>query len=474
MSKSPDPNLKGAINGYLRRHHAEICRHWFDDIDPGEIGGGVLSLVVHDPIQLRYLQRSCAPQFTEAAQSVTGRLLAIKFVGAEEPPAGSAPSTPMLDSTARAETATLPPIEQTLLSPDYTFDTFVVGPCNRLAHAAALAVGDRPGRTYNPFFVHGGVGLGKTHLLQAICQRLLRQRASTVLCYVSCATFADHFHEAVRAGTVADFRSKFRSVDVLVVDDIHFLSKRDQTQEEFFHTFNALYQAGKQLVLSSDAAPADIPDLENRLVSRFNSGLVVRMERPCFETRVNIVRTKAELHGMSMDDTLASFIATRVEGNVRELEGALMKVRLMASASGQPIGMDLVRESLRDHAAAPAGESQHSIQDITEAVVQFFNVRLTDILGKRRHKSIALPRQVSMYLARRLTRLSLEEIGGYFGGRDHSTVLHAIRTVETKRQSDESLSRGISTIERALGVEESSAPAGPAGPGAAHQLERAG
>ncbi|MDA0802196.1 MAG: chromosomal replication initiator protein DnaA [Planctomycetota bacterium] len=471
MSKSTEPNLKFALSAYLKRHHAEICRHWFDDIEPGEVAGGVLKLVVHDQIQLRYLQRSCSEQFTEAAQSVTGRLLAIQFVGSEDQVPGKVREAPLLDSVARAQEATLPPIEQTLLSPDYTFESFVVGPCNRLAHAAALAVGDRPGRTYNPFFVHGGLGLGKTHLLQAICQRLLRQRASTSLCYISCASFADHFHDAVRAGTVTEFRGRFRSVDVLVVDDIHFLSKRDQSQEEFFHTFNALYQAGKQLVLSSDAAPSEIPDLENRLVSRFNSGLVVRMERPCFETRVNIVRTKANLHGMSMDDALASFIATRVEGNVRELEGALMKIRLLSSSTGRPVAMDLVRESLRDHVVTGVSEGQHTIQDITEAVVQFFGVRLTDLLGKRRHKSIALPRQVSMYLARRLTRLSLEEIGGYFGGRDHSTVLHAIRTVEFKRTADAHLSGGIALIERGLGVDE---PATTAGDAPAQQLGRVG
>lgn len=445
-----DPHLKSAITAYLRRHHGEICRHWFDDIETGPMTNGVLSLVVHDSIQLRYLQRSCTPQFTEAAQSVTGRLLAIKFVGVEE--RSGAALAPILDREEHAATVALPPVEQTLLSPDYTFESFVVGPCNRLAHAAALAVADRPGRTYNPFFVHGGVGLGKTHVLQAICQRVLRQRASTSLCYVSCATLSDQFHDAIRAGTISEFRARFRSVDVLVVDDIHFLSKRDQTQEEFFHTFNALYQSGKQIVLSSDAAPSEIPDLESRLVSRFNSGLVVRMDRPCFETRVNIVRTKAELHGMAVDDALAAHIATRVEGNVRELEGALMKVRLVVSATGRPISMELVKESLRDYELRAGDDVPRTIQDIAEAVVQHFSVRLADLLGKRRHKSIALPRQTAMYLARRLTRLSLEEIGAYFGGRDHSTVLHAIRTIEARRQSDEDVERAIRAVERALGV----------------------
>ncbi|MDA1007626.1 MAG: chromosomal replication initiator protein DnaA [Planctomycetota bacterium] len=446
-----------ALNAYLRRNHADICRHWFADIDPSGIEGGVLKLTVHDLIQLRYLQRSCVFQFTEAAQSVTGRLLAIRFVGTDEAMAPPVPNVPAEPTSAPP--LTMSTVEQTLLSPDFTFDSFVVGPCNRLAHAAAQAVADRPGRAYNPFFVHGAVGLGKTHLLQSICQRLYRQRPSAVLCYVSCATFSDHFHDAVRAGSVNEFRNRFRGVDVLVVDDIHFLSKRDQSQEEFFHTFNALHQAGKQLILSSDAAPVDIPDLESRLVSRFNSGLVVRMERPCFETRVNIVHAKAALHETVLSDELASFIAARVDGNVRELEGALMKIRLLASTVVTGVTMDLVKQALSDRAGSVERDGSSSLQDIVDCVVQYFDVRLADLLGKRRHKSIALPRQVSMYLARRHTRFSLEEIGGYFGGRDHSTVLHAIRTVESRVATDDQLARSVQSIERALGREQPPAPA---------------
>jgi chromosomal replication initiator protein len=338
--------------------------------------------------------------------------------------------------------------EQMLLSPDYSFDTFVVGPGNRLAHAAALAVSEKPGRAYNPFFIHGGVGLGKTHLLQAICQTFIRNRPSTKLCYISCSTFMDLFHESVKCGRMQDFRLRFRNVDVLVIDDIHFLSKRDHSQEEFFHTFNALHQAGKQIVLSSDAAPEDIPELEERLVSRFKSGLVACMERPCFETRVAIVKSKAKLVGIDLPDEVPAYIAARIDSNIRELEGALTRVRGHAAATGIPITLESAKAALHD---LGSGSGAPSLQAIIVAVTRYYDIKLADLMSRRRTKSIALPRQVCMWLARRHTRFSLEEIGGHFGGRDHTTVLHAIRTIEERRTSCQELGRAVDEIERTLG-----------------------
>ena len=424
------PDFARQFNEHLRRHHPEMCRHWFDDIEPLDLEGGTVRMLVREPVQLRYLQRCCTRQFTEAVQAVTGRLLAIRFVGPQDEfTASPEPGEPSTEGLPRLD-------EQMLLSPDYTFDNFVVGPGNRLAHAAAMAVAGRPGRAYNPFFVHGGVGLGKTHLLQAITQSILRADRTARICYISCGTFTDAFHDSVRAGRMTEFRDRFRNVDVLVIDDIHFLSKREQTQEEFFHTFNALYQAGRQMVLSSDAAPQDIPDLEERLTSRFNCGLVARVDRPCFETRVSILRNKAQMLNLPVPDDVPAYIAARIDSNIRELEGALAKVRGLAHAMGCPITLELAKTALAADSGLGRAVGQPNLQIIVDAVTKFYDVRLTDLLSKRRHKSIALPRQVCMWLARRHTRFSLEEIGGYFGGRDHTTVMHAIRTIDARRQSD--------------------------------------
>jgi chromosomal replication initiator protein len=239
---------------------------------------------------------------------------------------------------------------------------------------------------------------------------------------------------------------------MLVIDDIHFLSKHEQTQEEFFHTFNALYQSGRQVVLSSDAAPADIPDLEERLVSRFNSGLVARIDRPAYETRIAILRTKAALHDLQLPDEVPAYVAARIDSNIRELEGALARLRGLAMATGSAITLDLAKQALADgrpEGGATSG-TQPTIQQIIDAVTRYYDIKLSDLMSKRRHKSVALPRQVCMWLARKHTRFSLEEIGGYFGGRDHTTVMHAVRTVGSRSQSDPALSNDVTRIEQSL------------------------
>jgi chromosomal replication initiator protein len=446
-----ESSFKQGLLDYLRRHHADMCRHWFDEIEPLDIEGGVVRMLVREPVQLKYLQRCCVRQFTEAAQQVSGRLLALRFVGPEEEFVAAPPTPPVVDHDE------LPRFEeQMLLSPDYTFDNFVVGPGNRLAHAAAIAVADKPGRAYNPYFIHGGVGLGKTHLLQAITQTILRNNRSARICYISCGTFTDAFHDSVKAGRMNEFRHRFRNADVLVIDDIHFLSKREQSQEEFFHTFNALYQAGRQVVLSSDAAPQDIPDLEERLTSRFNCGLVARIDRPCFETRVSILRGKARMLGLDLPDDVPAYIAARIDTNIRELEGALTRVRGLAAAMDAPISLELAKAAIAADTPTDRPGGQPNIQAIVDAVTRFYDVKLTDLLSKRRHKSIALPRQVCMWLARRHTRFSLEEIGGYFGGRDHTTVMHAIRTIDARKRVDQRLSGDVERIESDLQGEHAS------------------
>ncbi len=437
-----EPNVMEAILSYLRTHCAQMCRHWFNEIEVLEISQGTLTLLVKEQVRLKYLQRSCVEQFTEAAQSATGRLLAVEFVGEEERPERA--------EDRRGGVYTQPDLnDEMILSPDYTFDSFVVGPDNRLAHAASLAVAQKPGKAYNPFFVHGGVGLGKTHLLQAISQMAIKMHSGMRIFYTSCNGFMTHFMEAVQAGQMTDFRHRFRNFDLLIVDDIHDLSKRGPSQEEFFHTFNSLYQAGRQIVLSSDAPPNEIPDLEERLTSRFNCGLVANIERPCYETRVAIVRSKAEMRNIDLPDDCAAYIASRLDSNIRELEGAITKLQGLSLLEKSPISMDLCKRAIGEQEISAPG-SPTTIQDILNTISNYYGLRITDLLSKRRHKSIALPRQIGMYLARKHTRFSLGEIGGYFGGRDHTTVMHAIRSIDSRRTDDRHLDDEVRRLEELI------------------------
>ena len=334
-----------------------------------------------------------------------------------------------------------------VLNPQHTFESFVVGPCNRFGHAAAMGAAEAPGRNYNPFFLHGRVGVGKTHLLQAICFLILERTPESRILYLSCETFVNHFVSALGEGDLTEFRHKYRNVDVLVVDDIHLLANKERTQEEFFHTFNTLYNAGKQIVLSSDSPPRDIPTLQERLVSRFKWGMVTEIEPPCYETRMAIVKRKAKDRGHEIPDDVARHISERIDQNVRELEGAMTRLVGYSSMTGKPITLELAREALGELFLQRRGAP--TIDDIIAAVTDYFPVKLSDLQSKKRTKSITFPRQVAMYLARRITKLSLEEIGGYFGGRDHSTVLYGIDRIQTQVECEEATRR---TIDELLGV----------------------
>lgn len=481
----PDRQLWGGMLAHLKSAHPEACRQWFEEIEPVGIEGGVLRLRAHSGIHRDYLQRSCLEPFNDAARTVSQRLISVHFLGpddAVEPAprplaapggdvsvtvrpaaaramldgaASTAAPAPLMPSRAhdavgqqhRATTSGAFPYSL-VLNPDYVFENFVVGPGSRLAHAAALAVAANPGRAYNPYFVHGDVGLGKTHLLQAICLRIKQNEPSTRIYYTSCEGFMTQFMEAVQAGEMTAFRHIFRDVDVLAIDDVHFLAKRDRTQEEFFHTFNSLYQAHKQIILSSDAPPEEIPDLEDRLVSRFKWGLVASVAPPCYETRVAILKQKARLRGFEMPDDVACHIAAKIDTNIRELEGAVVKLQVLSHVEKRGVDMGLALAALGDGTART--ERTVQIQTIIDSVTDFFGVKVSDLQSKRRQRSIALPRQVCMFLARRHTRYSLEEIGGFFGGRDHTTVMHAVKTVETRLQSDADFARSVVAIEGQL------------------------
>ncbi len=347
------------------------------------------------------------------------------------PPPSATPVAPPTSGTPRPA---LSPNSDTILHSNYTFSNFVVGASNRFAHAAAIAVADMPAKSFNPFFLHGSVGLGKTHLLQAICHEILAKAPHTNILYLSCESFINQFIEALENGDLNSFRQKYRNVDVILVDDIQLLANKERTQEEFFHTFNTLYNLGHQIVLSSDAPPKDIPTLQERLVSRFKMGLVVEIASPDFETRVNILRNKARLRGHDLPSDVAHYLAQHVQTNIRELEGAIVRLIGYADLDKKPLTLDLARESL----AHSAGHRSTviTIHDIISVVTKHFNVKLSDLQSKRRNQSLTYPRQICMFLARRYTNHSLEEIGGYFGGRDHTTVLYANEKIDSLLETD--------------------------------------
>jgi chromosomal replication initiator protein len=330
------------------------------------------------------------------------------------------------------------------LNPTYCFGTCVVGPCNRFAHAAAQGVSRTPGTAYNPLFVHGGVGFGKTHLLQSLCFGILENFPETRILYLSCETFVNHFISALEKGDLDKFRTKYRNVDVLVVDDIQILSNKERTQEEFFHTFNTIFNVGKQIVMSSDSPPNEIPALQERLVSRFNWGLVTEIESPCFETRMAILKRKSKDRGDELPQDVASLLAENINTNIRDLEGAVNKLHGYSRLHGQPVTIDIAQHVLRD--VFKPKRAQPTLEAIVRVVTSHFNVRVSDLQSRRRTNAIAYPRQIAMYLARKLTRHSLEEIGRYFGGRDHSTVLYAVEKLGKESNEDPRLRELFATL----------------------------
>src|SRR5437868_2171752 len=336
------------------------------------------------------------------------------------------------------------------LNPRNTFESFVVGPNNQIAHAASLAVAQAPARTYNPLFVYGGVGLGKTHLMQAIGQYVWAKKKTSRVMYLSSELFINEFIDAIQHNTLVKFRKRYRQADLLLIDDIQFLGGKERSQEEFFHTFNTLFDGHKQIVLSSDRPPSEIANLEHRLVSRFEWGLTAELQPPDVETRMAILRKKAHTLQIKLRDEIFDFLATRIRTNVRRLEGALMRVASFASLSaGKELTNEVVEHLLKDILQE---EARHSvtIEQIQRRVAEHFDVRLADMTSKRRPANIAFPRQIAMYLARELTKASLNEIGDVFGGRDHGTVLHACKTVKRRMQEQDNIRQTISFIDSAL------------------------
>jgi len=406
---------------------------------------GAFIIAVHNAFTKDWLENRLLRTIKRTLVGIVGRSVEVKFtVWAEELPE-SDETLPLLQTITPLPNQSVANGSPTMLNPRYTFDTFVVGSSNRLAHAASLAVAEKPAEAYNPLFIYGGVGLGKTHLLHAIGY-MSQQRCSEVL-YVSSETFTNDLINSIRNHTTEEFRERYRNIDVLLVDDIQFIAGKESTQEEFFHTFNTLHSANKQIVISSDRAPKAILTLEERLLSRFEWGLIADIQPPDLETRIAILRFKAGQQAMPVPDEVIDLIAHRIQSNIRELEGALNRVVAHASLIRCPLTVEVATSALQDCGPVPGSLS---IDQIIEAVAQFYNLETKDLLDRRRSKDIVTARQMAMYLAREETDASLPQIGRALGGRDHTTVLHGYDKIQAQVEEDDRVRRDMLAIRELL------------------------
>ncbi len=411
---------------------------FFKHMRPMALSQDVFVISVPSLFAKEWLEGRYRRLITETLQEILRRGVDVQFVVADNEPAPSAPPRELVTTRTGAADALV-------ITGRYTFDTFVIGSGNRFAHAAALAVAEAPAKAYNPLFIYGGVGLGKTHLLQAIGHHVLTHKQLAKVMYVSSEKFTNDLINSIRDDKTVEFRNKYRTADVLLIDDIQFLAGKERTQEEFFHTFNALHESNRQLIISSDRPPREIPTLEDRLRSRFEWGLIADIQPPDYETRIAILRKKAELDAIELPDEVAHYVAQRISSNIRELEGALSRLRAHAQMSKVLISVDLAAEVLRE--ILPQTRVRPiTIPAIQRAVAEFFGIRVEEMKAKRRTKGVAFPRQVAMYLSRELTDASLPRIGEEFGGRDHTTVMHACDRVKAAVIQDPHLAAGIKSL----------------------------
>jgi chromosomal replication initiator protein len=425
---------------------ADTYKRWFSAVELVEVTGEEVTFRVPNNIYQLWIESNHMPALQSAIITAVGEPRAVKFVTSETEGDEFAlgPVTPRkADENRRGSSSALG------LNPRNTFESFVVGPNNQIAHAASLAVAQAPARTYNPLFIYGGVGLGKTHLMQAIGQFVWSKKKTSRVMYLSSELFINEFIDAIQHNTLVKFRKRYRQTDLLLIDDIQFLGGKERSQEEFFHTFNTLFDGHKQIVLSSDRPASEIANLEHRLVSRFEWGLTAELQPPDIETRMAILRKKARTLQIKLADEVYQFLANRIRSNVRRLEGALMRVASFASLSGKELTQETIEHLLKDILLEERRQTV-TIEQIQRKVAEHFDVRLADMTSKRRPASIAFPRQVAMYLARELTKASLHEIGDAFGGRDHGTVLHACKLVKKRMKEQDNVRQTIFFIDSAL------------------------
>jgi chromosomal replication initiator protein len=427
MSANVWDQVLAKVEGKVNRHSYFT---WFKPTGLVVDDGRALTVRVPNPLFKDWLTKHYAVVLQEALREVGRQGATLVFLSADELAHLEPPPEPPPNGRAPEEPAYVAPG----LNPRYTFDTFIVGPSNQFAHAACRAVAEAPSLSYNPLFIYGGVGLGKTHLMHAIGQYVVQHGAGLRLTYISSERFMNEMINAVRYDRILEFRERYRSVDVLLVDDIQFVAGKEGTQNEFFHTFNALYDAQKQIVLSSDRPPHEIPRLEERLRSRFEWGLIADVQPPNLETKVAILRKKADTEAIPLPDDVAMYIASKIKSNIRELEGSLIRLLAFASLTGRTISLELAQEVLRnvlDH-----DDRAVTLEQIQKYVADYYQLKIADLKSRNNAKSIAMPRQVAMYLCKMLTQASLPEIGKTFGNKHHSTVIHSIRKIEDLRKKD--------------------------------------
>jgi chromosomal replication initiator protein len=422
----------------LSRVETKVNRHsfytWFKPTAFVSDGGSSITVRVPNPLFKDWLTKHYSVVLAEALAEVRRSGASLVFVAegavlAPALPPVELPADPQIDGPVPATIAA-----SGGLNPRYTFDAFIVGPSNQFAHAACRAVAEAPSRSYNPLFIYGGVGLGKTHLMHAIGHYVLNHDPTLKLTYISSERFMNEMINALRYDRILDFRERYRSVDILLVDDIQFVSGKEGTQTEFFHTFNALYDAQKQIVLSSDHPPNEIPALEERLRSRFEWGLIADIQPPDIETRVAILKRKAEAEAVPLPDGVAMYMAGRIKSNIRELEGSLIRLIAYASLTGREISLELTQEVLKN--VLDQDSKAVTIESIQRFVSDYYQLKMGDLKSRNNSKSVAMPRQIAMYLCKSLTHASLPEIGRSFGGKHHSTVIHSIKKIEELRKKD--------------------------------------
>lgn len=438
---------------------------WFSPTVQVAFENNVLTIAVPDKYFVNWLEEHYMTNILDILASLTGSHVDVSFVidenlmRRENPPdseefhADSEP--PEVPRTERDEEKITAPLieEDPGLNPKYTFDTYVVGGSNQFAHAASSAVAEQPSRSYNPLFIYGGVGLGKTHLMHAIGHAIKSTNIHGFrLYYLSSERFMNELINAIRYDTMQQFRDKYRNIDLLLIDDIQFIAGKERTQEEFFHTFNALYNSQKQIVISSDCPPKKIPTLEERLRSRFEWGLIADIQPPDFETKVAILRKKAEMENITLSNEVAMFIATKIQSNIRALEGCLIKIAAHSKFANERITLDLARKVLDDilDTGAPGVVKKITVELIQEIVANHYNIKSQDMKSATRLRTIAFPRQIAMYLARKLTPLSLPLVGQQFGGKDHTTIMYACQKIEAMLKKDPTFQQEVANLEQTI------------------------
>ena len=417
---------------------------WIKSCEPMSISSDTIKISVPNSFTQDILDKRYKDLLVNSIKVVCSKLYKIEFIIMSDDYDNGENNTPEVSKSIIVNDEM-----SSTLNPKYTFKSFVIGNSNRFAHAASLAVAESPAKAYNPLFIYGGVGLGKTHLMHAIGHYILASNPSAKVVYVSSEKFTNELINAIKDDKNEEFRNKYRNVDILLIDDIQFIAGKERTQEEFFHTFNELHDANKQIILSSDRPPKEIPTLEDRLRSRFEWGLIADIQVPDFETRMAILKKKADVENLNVANDVMGYIATKIKSNIRELEGALIRIIAYSSLTNREVTVDLATEALKDIISKKQGK--HVTIDIIQDVVSsYFNLRIEDLKSQRRTRNVVYPRQIAMYLSRKLTDMSLPKIGEEFGGRDHTTVIHAYEKISENLKMDDSLQQTVNDITKKL------------------------